>query len=273
MEIWNSPNKNQASDQVEANILSIMPILLYPHPQNVAGKIPIYLSICPELKAHHHPASTRFRCHCRLFGTSSLRTPCATCRSNQCLSFRNGWSQDERNDTTTLFSRSKAERASLHLKAWIMWGHVMNPVLPELGILVLRWYFGFVSILWKVLTAEFTSQFDNPDATNYLLIPAGVATAAHLRGSSSLQSTLKCPCGENTEGNCALECGKKSVVTYTWMVPLCQTRWVIHNPPARVLWAPSTNEATGISLARYKLPFVYFTQYQLLFHRMKGFHN
>lgn len=58
----------------------------------------------------------------------------------------------------------------------------------------------------------------------------------------------------------AVECGKKSVMTYTWMAPLHQTPWVCHSqaldPTPRIqrgLQGSSTNEAAGISLARYKL--------------------
>lgn len=55
------------------------------------------------------------------------------------------------------------------------------------------------------------------------------------------------------------ECGKKSVITFTWMPPLYQTPWVCHSqasdPPVfrdGGLQGSSTNEAAGISLARYK---------------------
>lgn len=65
--------------------------------------------------------------------------------------------------------------------------------------------------------------------------------------------------GKTLKLSYAVECGKKSVMTYTWMAPLYQTPWVCHSqasdPPCiqRGLQGSSTNEAAGISLARYKL--------------------
>ncbi len=67
------------------------------------------------------------------------------------------------------------------------------------------------------------------------------------------------PVGETLKLSYAAECGKKSVITFTWMPPLYQTPWVCHSqasdPPVfrGGLQGSSTNEAAGISLARYKL--------------------
>lgn len=71
------------------------------------------------------------------------------------------------------------------------------------------------------------------------------------------------PAGETLKLSYAAECGKKSVITFTWMPPLYQTPWVCHSqasdPPVfreGGLQGSSTNEAAGISLARYKPLFV-----------------
>lgn len=67
------------------------------------------------------------------------------------------------------------------------------------------------------------------------------------------------PVGETLWLSYAAECGKKSVITFTWMPPLYQTPWVCHSrasdPPVfrgGGLQGSRTNEAAGISLARYK---------------------
>lgn len=67
------------------------------------------------------------------------------------------------------------------------------------------------------------------------------------------------PVGKTLKLSYAVECGKKSVITFTWMPPLYQTPWVCHSqasdPPVfreGGLQGSSTNEAAGISLARYK---------------------
>lgn len=67
------------------------------------------------------------------------------------------------------------------------------------------------------------------------------------------------PVGKTLKLSYAVECGKKSVITFTWMPPLYQTPWVCHSqasdPPVfreGGLQGSRTNEAAGISLARYK---------------------
>lgn len=63
--------------------------------------------------------------------------------------------------------------------------------------------------------------------------------------------------GETVKLSYAAECGKKSVITFTWMPPLYKTPWVCHSqasdPPVSGgggLQGSGTNEAAGISLAR-----------------------
>lgn len=67
------------------------------------------------------------------------------------------------------------------------------------------------------------------------------------------------PVGETLKLSYAAECGKKSVITFTWMPPLYQTPWVCHSrasdPSAFKEGGPQgsrTNEAAGISLACYE---------------------